>query len=217
MKIRTTYELDESIDKDIKWRKREFTTLKFLINRCRNHEKEVLIRSAIVLLYSHWEGHIKHCALAYLNYLNSKGYSYNQLKENFLLLSLSDKFNEGFSIKKFPSQKEIYDYFLSPRHESFCIKEDSVIDTKSNLKYEIVLNILQQLGLDDQVYALKQNFIDSKLLRCRNHIAHGEFIPIADLIDTYNELEIELLNMIQIFQNLIKNAASNKDYLKKTS
>lgn len=216
MKIRTTYELDESIDRDIAWRKREFTTLKFLVNSKKNHEKAVLIRSAIVLLYSHWEGHIKHCALAYLNFLNHKGYSYHQLKENFLLLSLHDKFNQGFSIKKFPSQKEIYDYFQNPRHESFRIREELIIDVESNLKYEIVLNILQQLGLDDKAYELKQNFIDSKLLRCRNHIAHGEFIPIEEVTDTYNEIEIELLNMIQTFQNLIKNAVSNQDYLKKT-
>ena len=216
MKIRNTLELDASIDQDIAWRKREFTTLKFLISGSKNHEKNVLLRSAIVLLYSHWEGHIKHCALVYLNYLNHKGYSYEQLKENFLLLSLNEKFNKGFSIKKFPSQKEIYDYFRNPRHESFSINEDLVIDTDSNLKYEIVLNILKQLGLDDKIYELKQNFIDSKLIRCRNHIAHGEFIPITDVTDTYNELELELLNMIQLFQNLIKNAVSTKDYLKKS-
>ncbi|MFG4431772.1 MAE_28990/MAE_18760 family HEPN-like nuclease, partial [Acinetobacter baumannii] len=85
MKIRNSYELEASIDNDILWRKREFTTLKFLIQGARKHERNVLIRSAIVLLYSHWEGHIKHCALAYLNYLNHKGYSYEQLKDNFLL------------------------------------------------------------------------------------------------------------------------------------
>ncbi|MCJ0830503.1 MAE_28990/MAE_18760 family HEPN-like nuclease [Acinetobacter sp. NIPH1876] len=217
MKIRTAYELDSSIDHDIAWRKREFTTLKFLIQGTRNHERNILIRAAVVLLYSHWEGHIKHCALVYLNYLNHKGYSYEQLKENFLLLSLNDRFKQGFSIKKFPSQKEIFDYIHSPRHEKFNIDEAIVIDVESNLKYDIVLNILKQLGLDDKSYELKQNFIDSKLVRCRNHIAHGEFLPIDDIIDTYNELENELLDMIQLFQNLIKNAVSNHDYLKKTS
>ncbi|PIL51116.1 hypothetical protein B4N87_17390, partial [Acinetobacter baumannii] len=212
MKIRNSYELEASIDNDILWRKREFTTLKFLIQGARKHERNVLIRSAIVLLYSHWEGHIKHCALAYLNYLNHKGYSYEQLKDNFLLLSLNEKFNQGFSIKKFPSQKEIFEYFRSPRHESFLIKESQVIDTDSNLKYEIVLNILRQLGLNEKVFELKQNFIDSKLVRCRNCIAHGEFLPIDEINDTYNEVETELLDMIQIFQDLIRDAVSNQDY-----
>ncbi|OTM10962.1 hypothetical protein B9X54_15025 [Acinetobacter baumannii] len=83
MKIRNSYELDASIDNDILWRKREFTTLKFLIQGARKHERNVLIRSAIVLLYSHWEGHIKHCALAYLNYLNHKGANSNMRCDSF--------------------------------------------------------------------------------------------------------------------------------------
>nr|WP_227552483.1 MAE_28990/MAE_18760 family HEPN-like nuclease [Acinetobacter baumannii] len=91
------------------------------------------------------------------------------------------------------------------------------MDTDSNLKYEIVLNILRQLGLNEKVFELKQNFIDSKLVRCRNCIAHGEFLPIDEINDTYNEVETELLDMIQIFQDLIRDAVSNQDYLKKVS
>lgn len=217
MKIRTSYELEQSIDHDIFWRKREFTTLKFLIAGSRNHEKQVLTRAAIVMLYSHWEGHIKHCAQVYLNYLNHKGYSYEQLKENFLLLSLNQKFSNGFSIKKYPSQKEIYDYLNTPRNESFAINESTVIDTESNLKYEIVLNILRQLGLNEGIYELKQNFINSKLLKCRNAIAHGDFIPVEEIDETYIEIENELLNMILLFQNLIRNAVTTKQYLKSAS
>jgi hypothetical protein len=217
MKIRTSYELQNSIDHDIYWRKREFSTLKLLISSSRKHQKQVLTRAAIVMLYSHWEGHIKHCAQVYLNYLNHRGYSYAQLKENFLLLSLNQKFSSGFSIKKYPSQKEIYDYFNTPRHESFDINESTVIDTESNLKYEIVLNILRQLGLDEGVYELKQNFINSKLLRCRNAIAHGDFIPVEEIDEAYIEIENELLNMILLFQNLILNAVSTKQYLRSAS
>ncbi len=217
MKIRTSYELEQSIDHDIFWRKREFTTLKFLIAGSRKHEKQVLTRAAIVMLYSHWEGHIKHCAQVYLNYLNNKGYSYEQLKENFLLLSLNNKFSNGFSIKKYPSQKEIYDYLNTPRNESFAINESTVIDTESNLKYEIVLNILRQLGLNEGIYELKQNFINSKLLKCRNAIAHGDFIPVEEIDETYIEIENELLNMILLFQNLIRNAVTTKQYLKSAS
>lgn len=214
MKIRTTYELDKSIDHDIAWRKREFTTIKFMILEARDHEKKILLRAAITLLYSHWEGHIKHCALVYLNYLNCLGLKYGQMKENFLLLSLTNEFSSGFSIKKFSSQKKLHEYFKTSNTINFSINEQEIIDTGSNLKYPVVSNILDQLGLDAKLYELKEHFIDSKLLRCRNAIAHGDIISSQEIEDTYAEIESELLTMIQSFQNAIRTAVDNKEYLK---
>lgn len=214
MKVRSLYELETKLDEDLSWRRKEFTTLKFMIKESRFHQKEVLIRAAIALLYAHWEGHIKHCSLVYLKLLNCLGTTYCDMTENFLQLSLSEKFKQGFSIKKFSSQKEIYHYLTSEQRSNFSINEDVVIDTESNLKYEIVFNILEQLGLNSSIFELKENFINTKLLRCRNAIAHGDRIDYKDLEDTYQELEEELLDMIVTFQNLIRNAASNKSYLK---
>ncbi|HHT8228825.1 MULTISPECIES: MAE_28990/MAE_18760 family HEPN-like nuclease [Citrobacter] len=214
MKVRSLYELETKLDEDLSWRRKEFTTLKFMINESRSHQKEVLLRAAIALLYAHWEGHIKHCSLVYLTLLNCLGINYCDMTENFLQLSLSEKFRQGFSIKKFASQKEIYQYLTSEQKSRFSVSEDIVIDTESNLKYEVVFNILEQLGLDSSIFELKENFINSKLLKCRNAIAHGDRIDFSDLEDTYQELEEELLDMIVTFQNLIRNAANNKSYLK---
>lgn len=214
MKVRSLYELETKLDEDLSWRRKEFTTLKFMINESRRHQKEVLLRAAIALLYAHWEGHIKHCSLVYLKLLNHLGITYSNMKENFLQLSLSEKFKQGFSIKKFSSQKEIYRYLTSEQRSSFFINEDTVIDTESNLKYEVVFNMLEQLGLNSSIFELKENFINSKLLRCRNAIAHGDRVDYRELEDTYQELEEELFDMIVTFQTLIRNAASNKSYLK---
>jgi hypothetical protein len=215
VRVRSPYELEIKLDEDLAWRRREFTTLKFMIGSARSHERQVLLRSSIALLYSHWEGHIKFCALVYLSYLNSLGLSYHTMTDNFLQLSLGERFNNGFSIKKFPSQKEIFDYIKTQQTSSFSINEDVVIDTQSNLKYEVVFNILEQLGLDSRAFELKENFINSKLLRCRNQIAHGERCSQEDLEDTYEELENELLEMIVMFQTMIRNAVINREYLKR--
>jgi hypothetical protein len=136
------------------------------------------------------------------------------MKENFFQMSLGERFKDGFSIKKFSSQKEVYNYIKSEQSEGFCVNEKVVIDTESNLKYEVVLNILGQLGLNEGLYELKENFIDSKLIKCRNCIAHGDKVDERELFDTYSELEEELLSMIQDFQSSILNAAENRCYLK---
>lgn len=214
MKIKTLYDLEESISHDMAWRIKEFIDLKLMVSSAKKHKKIILIRASITLLYSHWEGHIKHCSQIYLNYLNNLGIPYENLNDNFKQLSLSEKFKEGFSIKKFPSQKMIHDYLTKPINENFKINENIIINTESNLKYEVFSNILGQLGLSGSMFELKENFINSKLLRCRNAIAHGERINQEEIEDTYNEIESELLNMIKTFQNLILNAATTKQYLK---
>lgn len=214
MKIRTSLELQDSLQKDIKWRKREFISLSFMIKSSRGHEKQILIRAAIVLLYAHWEGHIKHCALAYINFLNNKGLPFHRIRENFLLLSVPDKFRKGFSLNKISSLLELHDYVKSPPVGNFKVDENLVVNTDSNLKFPTLLNILQQLGLDSSSYDLKEHFIDSKLVRCRNAIAHGDILGSTDIEETYEEIKTELLNMILLFQNLIFKAVDNQEYLK---
>ncbi len=217
MKVRSLLEFQDELDKDLSWRKREFTTLNFLVKSARGHERLILLRSSIALLYAHWEGHIKHCALVYLIYLKHKAPRYKQMTDNFFHMSLGEKFKEGFSIKKYPSQKKIAEYISTPCDEKFNVNETTVIDTESNLKYEVVFNILSQLGLDTSAFELKENFINSKLLKCRNAIAHGDKVNDKELQDTYEELEQELLDMIVTFQNLVRNAAENELFLKKTA
>ncbi|MCO8059163.1 MAE_28990/MAE_18760 family HEPN-like nuclease [Acinetobacter towneri] len=214
MKIRTAYELEESIRHDITWRKREFTTLKFMISSSRKHERLILLKAAITLLYSHWEGHVKHCSLVYLNYLNNIGCSFHKMKDNFLLLGVPEKFKKGFSFNNISSLAELMNYFNTPQTENFKVKEEYVIDTDSNLKFPILFNILQQLGLETKDYELKEHFIDAKMLKCRNTIAHGSILSEKEIEDTYNEIENELLDMIIHFQNLIFKAVDNKEYLK---
>lgn len=214
MKVRSLTELDDQLSKDLSWRRKEFTSLKLMVSSSRKHEKTILMRASIAMLYAHWEGHIKFCAQAYITYLKHLAPSYKQMTNNFIQMSVGEKFKEGFSIKRFSSQQEIFEYLTKDQDDKFDVNENVVIDTESNLKYEVVFNILGQLGLDTKVFELKENFINSKLLKCRNAIAHGDRLSEQDLIDTHTELEKELLFMIETFQNLILNAAENKSYLK---
>ncbi|MER0335906.1 MAE_28990/MAE_18760 family HEPN-like nuclease [Vibrio vulnificus] len=214
MKIRSLGELEDQLDRDLAWRKKEFTTLKLMVSSSRKHERNILMRASVTMLYAHWEGHIKFCAQAYLLYIKHIAPSYKQMTDNFIQMSLSEKFKQGFSIKRFASQQEIFNYLTQEQDEKFNVDESIVIDTESNLKYEVIFNILGQLGLDTSIFELKEHFINSKLLKCRNAIAHGERLSEVELEDAHNELEAELLTMIQTFQNLVRSAADSKAYLK---
>lgn len=214
MNIRSMYELEGYLDNDLAWRKKEFTTIKFMIKDAREHEKKILKKTAITLLYSHWEGYLKNASQAYLCYLNHLAHKYCDLKENFVQLSLAEKFSTGFSIKKYESQKDIYNYITGALNECLNIDEKRVVETESNLKYHVLCNIMRQIGLDISLFELKENFIDAIMLKNRNAIAHGERVQDNEVEIAYEQLENDLLDMIMTYQNLIKNAASTRSYLK---
>lgn len=214
MKVRSLSELEDQLDSDLAWRKYEFSLLSGLIQTAKGAKKNTLIRASITLMYSHWEGHIKKSAEIYLCYLNHLAHKYCDMQDNFAHLSLTDKFSSGFSIKKYKSQKEVFDYVQMGLSCNFKVNEQQVIDTESNLKSDVLLNMLMQLGLDIEPFELKSNFIDEKMIKNRNSIAHGERVGNKDLEDAYNEIKQELLFLIETFNNLIRNAASNKSFLK---
>lgn len=215
MKIRTLEQLEKSLVSDLTWRKRELTTLKFMIQKSSaDHKKNILHRAAIALLYSHWEGHVKHCSLVYLNYLNSLGLHCDQIADNLIQLNLSSHFDVNISMKSTKNQKAIHDYFSRLPDFTFKVVEDKTIDTKSNLNSEVLSNILSQLGLSNDAFQLKSTLIDTVLLKNRNAVVHGEMLNANGLRDTYNEIEDELLDLIQTFHNLVNTAAANRLYLK---
>ena len=71
--------------------------------------------------------------------------------------------------------------------------------------------ITHTLGIDFSPYSTKSILIDTKLLKTRNEIAHGEY-SIFDK-EEYIELHVEVIAMLDIFRNQIENAAINKDYI----
>ena len=214
MKIKTLEKLEDSLNEDLVWRKREITSLKFLLNRTRKSDEAVLFRAAIALMYSHWEGHIKFCSHAYLNYLNHLGLSCEVLSDSFVQMNLGAKFEANDSVRNYKIQKKLHDYFCKPSSYTFKVNEEKAISTKSNLNYEILESIINKLGLSAEDFKLKENFINATLLDYRNAIVHGEKRSLEDTKSAYMSIEENLLEMIQNFHEMIKTSASNKEYLK---
>ncbi|WP_272529225.1 MULTISPECIES: MAE_28990/MAE_18760 family HEPN-like nuclease [unclassified Providencia] len=214
MKIRTLEELDSALDSDLSWRKHEISLITNSVFKAKGKVKLTMKRAAITLMYSHWEGYVKKSSEIYLAYLNRLAPKYCNMKDNFSHISLKSRFNKGFTLKKYDSQKEIFDYIINGLNCNFNVNYEDVIDTESNLKSEQFSNILSQLGLDMQPFELKFNFIDQKLIKNRNAIAHGEYVADKDINDAYDEISTHLLELIDTFHSMIKSAASNKEYLK---
>lgn len=59
MKIRTIDELQDYVDKEMSWRRKELSAIKSNIFVAKEFAKNTALRSGIAILYAHWEGMIK--------------------------------------------------------------------------------------------------------------------------------------------------------------
>ena len=99
MKIRTLNDLQDVIDAEMAWRKRELSAVRSNIVEARSFAKDTAIRAGIALLYAHWEGAIKNIATYYLEYVAMLGLPYGQLKPNFLAITLKNDL-KSFDLSK---------------------------------------------------------------------------------------------------------------------
>lgn len=108
MKIRSTAELNEAIDRALAWRKRELELLNSIIERQkRNHEEAFLFRAAIPVLYAHWEGFAKEAAVFYLEFVSRQRLTLGDLKNNFAAIACRSYFRETSESDKVAVQEKL--------------------------------------------------------------------------------------------------------------
>ena len=210
MRIRSLTELNEFLNDELAWRKRELTTLRFLIGRSRPHEQDVLLRSGTCTLYAHWEGFVKAAATGYVSYVTLRGLSYRDLSPNFVALGLRTRIVNAGTTRR-PSQlTAITAALMSDLAETARIDWDTAIDTRANLNSDAFREILVSIGLEEARYSTKGALIDQRLLRNRNVISHGGYLSIQ--LEDYNELHTEVVQMVEWFRNDVENAAVTAAY-----
>lgn len=212
MALRTAEQLSDRLSEELVWRKKELSEIKSLIEtKFPPYRHNALIRSGICLLYAHWEGFVKLAANSYLEYVRMQKLSYDKLASNFLALAMKEKLDRAKETNKPSLYIPVCDFFLDELNQRCELPKD-VISTASNLSSEILKEITSILGIDFSPYSTKSVLIDTKLLKTRNEIAHGEY-SITDK-EEYLELHAEIIAMLDLFRNQIENAAINKEYLR---
>jgi hypothetical protein len=209
MKIRTKEEFVDLIDKEIVWRKKELSYLRGNVKENSPYYKTHL-RSAIVLLYAHYEGFVKNSCELYLTFVKSQKLDFDQLTENFIALALKYNLNEFQQTNKSTLHCQLVDFLLNKLGQRATIPNENVIRTGSNLNSNILREILTTVGLDYSEYELKNNLLDSVLLKNRNSIAHGEYLELNEI--NFNELYIEILFIMEDIKNRITNFVILESY-----
>jgi len=213
MKIKSLDKLQDLINSDLIWRKKELIDLKLNI---RLTENPIYIRAALSLLSAHFEGFIKQIANYYILYVSSQNIPFSKLKSNFTAIYSFDK------MKQYSESNKISIYnnsFLSSllfeyNNTKFKIKYSTnkpIIKTKGNPTSIIFEDIIYTIGLDFSPYETKRNFIDSDLLSNRHKIIHGEKLYISRI--DFEQTLSNIFNIMETFHEQVFQAAYNREYL----
>lgn len=218
MKIRDLAELEEKIDDELAWRRKELTSIKVDVESYKmkgESEQSRVIRAGITMLYAHWEGAIKSIAEYYLIYVAGLKLKYGELKNNFLAIAMKHSLNEFKDTKKASIHNKLIDEIYAKKEECSHIPFKNIIKTDSNLKMDIFKEIAATIGIDNSPFELRRPIIDIRLLGNRNKIAHGERLETLDGISNiyeYIELHETIAELIDKFAQTIKEAAKNEEY-----
>ena len=210
MRIRSLTELAQCLDDELSWRKRELTTLKFMLERHRRHETVLLLRAAVCVLYAHWEGFVKSAATTYVSFVATRGLRYRDLAPNFVALGLRSEISQAGQSDRPTIHTELTKKLILGLSEPAHIDWEHSINTRSNLNTGALQDILCLLGLNGDDYLLKKQLLDQRLLENRNRIAHGQRVEIEP--DEYSVLHDEVIQLLQNFRSDVENAAATGGY-----
>ena len=216
MKIRTIDELQDYVDKEMSWRRKELSAIKSNIFVAKEFAKNTALRSGIAILYAHWEGMIKNIATAYLLFVANQRLQYKELKNNFWSIAVKNDLLGFDETRKSSRHNKIIKNIRNMEDKRAHIPYEDVIKTKSNLNSDVFIEIMETIGLDYSQYEGNFKLLDEVLLKMRNEIAHGEKPEYIDLDqDRFNEVYDKIVDMMNMFSIQIMNAACLKEYKQK--
>lgn len=203
-------DLSHQLVEDRTWRIKEISDLRVIIERADSLSRKVLLRALVTICYAHWEGYVRFAARKYLEHIALRRLFLSDLNRQFTkniflarLASLSSK--GGFA-----ERCNVIDEILDSSNKRFSRFDQDLINTKSNLNFEVFSEICVVCGIAKDEYTEYEDFINIILLKRRNAIAHGEdtFVGIEDL-PVISEKTIELM---RAFGDAVENAAVLGDY-----
>jgi hypothetical protein len=196
------------MDRSLSGRKRELTTLRFMVNNSvRVHERTAMLRAAVPIVYSHWEGFVKFASVAYLTYVARQPGPLRQFTPNIIALALRTELAIAGQTKKTSAHATFFARYTEMLDSPIVFQPEEAITTAANLNSEVLREIMVTTGLPyDTYWQAKSLLIDHKLLKTRNEIVHGELVNVDARL--YEELHVFVIDGLERFKTAIENAAA---------
>lgn len=214
MPAATVEELGEDLDDGIQWRKIEMAAMRSQIERLSAGDASKplgrgLLRAGSMLLYAHWEGFTKHACQSYLDFVARRRMKFGELSDGWVSLALRGV--STASLRGDPTANEqMIDVVRRGPEIRARIPRSGVVETRSNLRYAVLSEILEALDLNGSSFVTRAQLIDRHLCDRRNEIAHGrENFPTQS---EFIEMHEHVVAMIDEIRDLVLAAARTGAY-----
>ncbi|WP_318247883.1 MAE_28990/MAE_18760 family HEPN-like nuclease [Nitratireductor pacificus] len=198
------FDFSDQITQDRNWRIKEISDLKSAILRSDQGAQRVLLRALVTICYAHWEGYVRLAAKKYLEHIALRRFQYSDLGpqffKNYFLPRLSSTTGGKISIT---DRCALLEEILTSSNRKFSRVNEDLINTKSNLKFDVFSDICIVCGIDQSEFNKYSTFIDVILLKRRNAIAHGEETLV--MIDNLDEVANGTISLMRAFGNALEN------------
>lgn len=212
MKVRGVDRLVELISEDLSWRKRELVDFNAVVKDRRSPAQKPALRSAVALLYAHWEGFIKNACYYYLCYIATEAPRLNELRSEIVALIVRGRLTALEGAKRTTMHRELIRHLREDSDKRAQIPSDrSSVRTESNLTFSVLEDLLTSIGCNAAEFEEYRDLIDDQLVNSRNKIAHGEqeYIREPEWIDLYTSV----IFLMDRAEAQICNAAVEKSFL----
>lgn len=192
------------------WRDGDFAKLKVNSSKV---DEPLWCRMCIPMIYAHWEGFVTSSLKIMIDHLNGLELSSEKIPAQLVVVGLGDAYRTLSGKQSFEQRVEFTNKFRDLLKAT--IKFRSKIDTKSNLKSNVLKELCQMFGFDYEKFNGIVGDID-RLVHIRNSIAHGENAVNPDMNNVKKYIE-SVTQAMDIFIGEINKFLMNEDYLLKTS
>lgn len=202
MAVRTLAELETFLDEALAWRRAELTALVAEASRQEKLAAEApltraLSRSGAALLYAHWEGYAKEACEAYLDFVAVRRLRYEELGDGLLLTALKGLLRRVESGDP-TAHVDAMDLVRRPREARARVPRKSVINTRANLRYEVLVEMCEAVGLPTDDFVTRRHFIDRAICDARNEISHGRlYYSDAETFERHTKDVLRMLDTLR--------------------
>jgi hypothetical protein len=214
MSIRTADELADRLDEGLAWRRIELQALKAAISDAEKQSagsplSRALARGGLALLYAHWEGYVKDSCTAYVEFIAKRRLRCDELSDA-LLRAVLESLGRRISTGDEDALMTLLYAIRKPDNSRARVPKMSMVDTKSNLRFHVLADILIKIGFSAEPFSTKDKLINVSLCDRRNSIAHGreDFPAPGD----FTELLTEVMGMMEQIRDMVISGARLKAY-----
>lgn len=213
--MRTVAELQEVLDASLAWRRIELSALKAEVERsaakgASSPLARAMARSALAMLYAHWEGFVRDGLRSYVQFLSRRRLKFEELNDG-LLMTVFASLHRRISSGDDSAAQLLLEAIRQPGVSRAQIPRNSMVNTRSNLRFEVLCEILDSVGIDPREFDTKAQLIDRSLCEARNEIAHGrERFPSPN---DFSDLHDQVMSMMEAVRDRVLEAAQSKSYL----